>query len=324
MPARWDSAIPLTESAAYGRCELCPRRCGAARDAGERGACGADARVHVARVGLHEWEEPPISGSAGSGTIFFSGCALKCAYCQNAAISRGEHGALMDAAELARACLQLQEAGAMNVNMVTPSHHAPTIREAIRLARRQGLHLPIIWNTSGYETVEAVEACRDAVDVYLTDMKYADAQLAGALSGAADYPQVALRAIGAMVAQTGPLAYDAFGGEERLVRGVVVRHMVLPGHADDSIRVVRLLHDRFGDSIRLSLMSQYTPVIAEAAQRGDERAARCLERFPELARTLSAEEYEAVLAAADELSIEDYFWQQGDAAQESFIPDFTL
>lgn len=308
---------------AYAACHLCPRTCGADRLSGGVGACGVGAQTLVARVGLHEWEEPPLSGQTGSGTIFFSGCSLGCSYCQNAAISRGCAGQPMTVGELAEACLGLQEAGAMNVNMVTPTHFAPSIREAISLARTRGLGLPVVWNTSGYETVDAIRANAGSVDTYLTDMKYADTRLGSALSRVRDYPEVALAAIGEMVAQVGAPAYDEYHGCERMARGVVVRHMVIPGHADDSIEVVRLLHERFGSDVRLSLMSQYTPVLATAAEAGSESAQRCLREHPELGRSLDRSEYERVLDAADGLGVRDYFWQDGDAASESFIPDFS-
>lgn len=274
--------------------------------------------MRIARVGLHAWEEPPISGSAGSGTIFFTGCSLSCIYCQNARISRAACGRLFEPDELAQACLDLQRAGAMNINMVTPTHFAPGVRAAIGLARAGGLRIPVVWNTSGYERVDAIEANRGVVDVYLTDFKYADAQLAGQLSGALDYPAVALAAIEAMVEQVGLPAYDRFGGEERMIGGVVVRHLVLPGHADASMEAVQLIHEAFGARVRLSIMSQYTPPPAGAAGDVAGRASR----FPELARTLSEQEYEAVLDHADAIGVQNYFWQQGGAASESFIPDF--
>lgn len=273
--------------------------------------------MRIARVGLHAWEEPPISGSAGSGTIFFSGCSLSCIYCQNARISRRACGRPYEPDELAQACLELQRAGAMNINLVTPTHFAPGARAAIDLARAGGLRIPVVWNTSGYERVEAIEANRGTADVYLTDFKYADARLAGQLSGVPDYPAVALAAIEVMVEQAGPPAYDRFGGEDRMIGGVVVRHLVLPGQTRASMEAVQLVHEAFGSQVRLSIMSQYTPPpagIAGAAGRAD--------RFPELARTLSEQEYEAVLDHADAIGVQDYFWQQGEAASESFIPDF--
>ncbi len=297
-------------------CRLCPRLCNADRSLGERGACGADDKLLVSHVMLHHWEEPPISGTAGSGTIFFPGCSLRCAYCQNQAISRSLGGRESSVDDLASEMISLQEAGAMNVNLVSPTHFASSIRASIHKARERGLRLPIVWNTSGYETVEALRDNAGFVNVYLTDFKYADSHLAGQLSGAADYPTWALEALAEMIAQVGEPVYDDHQGSQRLVRGVVVRHLILPGQVEASLEMLRLLRSRFGSGLRLSLMSQYTPVIPSGSP--------ILCSFPELGRALTSDEYECVLDAADELGFEDYFWQEGDPAQESFIPDFDI
>lgn len=305
-------------------CDLCPRRCGADRAAGERGACGADGRLVVARAALHFWEEPPISGERGSGTVFFAHCPLRCAYCQNASIAAGEAGEAVSVERLGAMCLELQGQGALNVNFVTPTHYAPEARAAVAWARERGLALPVVWNTSGYETVEAVRANAGTVDAYLSDFKYADAELARRYSNAPDYPEVALAALEAMVEEAGRPTFDEVDGAPRLVGGVVVRHLMLPGALEDSKRAVRLVHERFGDAVLLSLMNQYTPVLADAAKAGDARAAAALRRCPELAGRVSDEEYERLLDYADELGVEDYFWQEGGAAEESFIPPFDL
>lgn len=304
------------------KCDLCPRDCGANRAAGERGLCGADDTLVVARAALHFWEEPPISGSAGSGTVFFAHCPLRCAYCQNAVIAAGGAGRVVSIERLAEICLELQEQGALNINFVTPTHYAPQARTAVALARRKGLSLPVVWNTSGYETVASVEANAGVVDVYLTDFKYASANLAARYSHASDYVDVALAALDAMVEQVGEPSFDEVDGSLRLMRGVVVRHLMLPGALEDSKRVVRLVHSCYGDRVLLSLMNQYTPVIAAAAQAGNRRAADWLRRCPELAFAVPAEEYEALLDYADDLGVQDYFWQEGGAAEESFIPAF--
>ncbi|MDB1807137.1 radical SAM protein [Eggerthella lenta] len=309
---------------ALSTCDLCPRLCGADRAAGKRGACGADGRLMVARAALHFWEEPPISGSRGSGTVFFAHCPLRCVYCQNAVIAAGEAGAEVSVERLGEMCLELQEQGALNVNFVTPTHYAPEARAAVAWARERGLALPVVWNTSGYETVAAVRANEGTVDAYLTDFKYADAELARRYSHAPDYPEVALAALEAMVEEAGRPTFDEVDGEPRLTGGVVVRHLMLPGALEDSKRVVRLVHERFGDAVLLSLMNQYTPVLADAAKAGDARAAATLDRCPELAERVSDDEYELLLDYADELGVEDYFWQQGGAAEDSFIPAFDL
>ena len=299
---------------ALSTCDLCPRLCGADRAAGKRGACGADGRLMVARAALHFWEEPPISGSRGSGTVFFAHCPLRCVYCQNAVIAAGEAGAEVSVERLGEMCLELQEQGALNVNFVTPTHYAPEARAAVAWARERGLALPVVWNTSGYETVAAVRANEGTVDAYLTDFKYADAELARRYS----------HALEAMVEEAGRPTFDEVDGEPRLTGGVVVRHLMLPGALEDSKRVVRLVHERFGDAVLLSLMNQYTPVLADAAKAGDARAAATLDRCPELAERVSDDEYELLLDYADELGVEDYFWQQGGAAEDSFIPAFDL
>ncbi|MDO4290889.1 MAG: radical SAM protein [Eggerthellaceae bacterium] len=303
-------------------CNLCPRACGVNRAAGERGVCGAGSDMAVARAALHFWEEPPISGESGSGTVFFSFCPLRCSYCQNAVIAEGGLGAPMSTDDLARAMLDLQGQGALNVNLVTATHYAPLVVDAVALARTEGLNLPVVWNTSGYETIETLRMLKGTVDVYLTDFKYASAQAAARYSQAPDYPGVALAALGEMVRQTGSPAFDEYRGQRRMTRGVVVRHLLLPGCLEDSKRVVELVCSRFGRDVLLSIMNQYTPVLRTRADAGDERAARVLERCPELARRVSEADYEALLDFADGLGVEDYFWQEGGACEESFIPEF--
>ena len=305
-------------------CDLCPRACGVNRAAGERGVCGAGDALVVARAALHFWEEPPVSGERGSGTVLFAHCPLLCCYCQNAVIAAGEAGRAVSVERLAEMCLELEAQGALNVNFVTPTHYAPQARAAVALAREQGLALPVVWNTSGYETVAAVQANADTVDVYLTDFKYTSPELAARYSKAPDYPDVALAALDEMAAQVGPPEFDEVGGQPRLVRGVVVRHLMLPDALEDSKRIVRLVHERYGNRVLLSLMNQYTPVLTDAAATGDARAVESLRRCPELARCVPDEDYERLLDYADELGVEDYFWQEGGAAEESFIPPFDL
>ena len=295
-------------------CELCPRRCRARRLDGAPGYCGAGAAVRVARAALHFWEEPPISGERGSGAVFFSNCPLRCAFCQNSDISAGGFGREVTVGRLARILLELQGQGAHDVNLVTATHYAPRVREAVRLAREAGLVVPVVYNTSGYELPGVVDALEGTVDVWLPDYKYADAALARRLSAARDYPQVALDAIGRMVAQV-----EAAGGrlvdEEGIMRrGVIVRHLVLPGQVRNSLDALDALWERFGNGIDISVMNQYTPQPRLlGAVLGD---------FPDLARAVSDQEYEAVLNHADDLGFENMWWQQGGTVSESFIPAF--
>lgn len=306
-------------------CTLCPHRCGIDRTSGVRGVCGAGDKLSVARAALHFWEEPPISGSSGSGTIFFTHCTLKCVYCQNYQISGRVCGAGQELGidELVSRCLSLQKQGALNINFVTPTHYAPLLRSCIEKARSAGLCVPVVWNTSGYETAEAIAANDGFVDVYLADFKYASNELAKAYSGVGDYVECASRALDAMVEQVGQPCFDEFNGDARMTRGVIVRHMMLPGHLRDSKDVLKLLHERYGNSIKLSLMNQYTPVLVDRRARGDLRAAAVLDAYPNLAETVDSNSYELLLDYADDLGVEDYYWQDGQTSLESFIPAFA-
>lgn len=297
--------LPSTLSA----CELCPRRCRADRAAGERGVCGATDTLRLARAALHFWEEPPISGEAGSGTVFFSGCPLKCVYCQNHEISTGNFGIDVSPERLAQIMLELQDQGALNINLVTATHYAHLLPEAIAAARAQGLAIPIVYNTSGYERVEAVRELDDLVDIWLTDFKYADAELGCALSHVPDYPSVAQSALIEMARQLERHGGGAARADGTWTRGIIVRHLVLPGHAENSCRVLDLIWDAVGD-VPISVMNQYTPNAAMRAAGG------------ELARAVTREEYERVLDHADDLGFTQMFWQEGGAVDESFTPPF--
>lgn len=299
----------LLTPGAMDACELCPRRCKAERSRGRRGICGADSTLKIARAALHMWEEPPISGEAGSGTIFFSGCPLKCVYCQNHRISTGGFGIEVSPERLVQIMLELQDQGALNINLVTATHYAHLLPDAIRQARRCGLALPIVYNTSGYERVRAVAELDGLVDVWLTDFKYADAALARDLSHVPDYPDVAAAALSQMVSQVKAAGGEKLAGDGSMRRGVIVRHLVLPGHADDSCRVLDRIWEVAGD-VPISVMNQYTP------------NQRMRDRGGELARAVTDEEYEAVLDHADDLGFTTMFWQEGGAVDESFTPPF--
>lgn len=297
--------LPPTLSA----CELCPRRCRADRAAGERGVCGAADTLRLARAALHFWEEPPISGEEGSGTVFFSGCPLKCVYCQNHEISTGNFGIDVSEERLVEIMLELQDQGALNINLVTATHYAHLLPGAIAHARMLGLTIPIVYNTSGYERVEAVRELDDLVDIWLTDFKYADAGLGRALSHVPDYPEVAEAALAEMVAAVARRGGQEARADGTWTRGIIVRHLVLPGHADDSCRVLDAIWRIAGD-VPISVMNQYTPNAAMRAAGG------------ELARAVTEEEYERVLDHADELGFSQMFWQEGGAVDESFTPPF--
>ncbi|MBQ8304906.1 MAG: radical SAM protein [Blautia sp.] len=262
--------------------------------------------VYAARAALHMWEEPCISGSRGSGTVFFSGCTLRCVYCQNHEIAEGRAGLPVTVRRLSEIFLMLQEKGAANISLVTASHFVPQILEALADAKKDGLHLPVVYNSGGYESPDTLRALNGVVDIYLPDLKYMDPDLAEAFSHARDYPEAAREAIREMVAQTGPCVFDEAG---YAVRGTIVRHLILPGHTKDSMRILSYLHETYGDEIYISLMNQYTPVIRQ-------------ERYPELNRRLTKREYQKVLSHALSIGITNGFFQEGTTAEESFIPAF--
>ena len=295
---------------AYERCELCPRRCGVDRAAGDVGVCGETGQLMVARCALDFWEEPPISGDAGSGTIFFSGCPLRCAYCQNHEISHEGAGLPVSPSRLARMMLEQQDRGALNINLVTPLHFAPHIVDAVFCAREAGLSLPVVCNTSGYERAEMVDALAGVVDVWLTDFKYADPDLAALFSAARDYPDVAASALVRMLENLRERGGCRIGDDGRMLRGIIVRHLVLPGYADDSCSVLDRVWELCGNEVDVSVMNQYTP------------NAVCRAKGGELARTVSPEEYELVLDHADELGFERMWWQESGTVSESFVPPF--
>ncbi len=287
-----------------GGCMLCPRRCGADRENGRTGICGADSRIRIARAAPHYWEEPCISGTRGSGAVFFTGCPLGCVYCQNKAISSGGAGRVYSVGELARLFESLQAQGIHNINLVTPTHYTPQIVSALDEAH---LRVPVVYNCSGYELPETLELLRGRVNIFLPDFKYADGTLAKRYSHAEDYPEVALAAIEKMLELVGEPKFDPDG---MMTSGVIVRHMVLPNQTDNSMRALRMLRSCFGDSVLVSIMSQYTPMPNQP--------------FEELARPVTDDEYELVLDYADHLGITSGFRQEGSAVGESFIPDFEV
>ncbi|MFU0828823.1 MAG: Radical SAM core domain-containing protein [Lachnoclostridium sp.] len=289
------------------KCTLCPRECGADRTRGQIGACKMTDELLVARAALHFWEEPCISGEQGSGAVFFSGCALGCVYCQNHNIAKGLAGKKITIERLSDIFIELQEKGANNINLVTPSHYVPQIIEAIDLARTKGLRLPIVYNTSAYEKVETLKLLDGYVDVYLPDLKYRSPQISKKYSGAEDYFTYASKAIGEMVRQTGKAKFNKDG---IMTRGVIVRHLTLPGYLWDSKDILEYLYGTYGDTIYISIMNQYTPLPHVKA-------------YPEINRKITAKEYEELVDYALYLGVENGFIQEGETASESFIPEFN-
>ena len=290
------------------KCALCPRKCGANRLLDKKGFCGGGRDLKIERAALHLWEEPCISGESGSGTIFFSGCTMRCIFCQNREISRGEAGKIISIERLSEIFFELKEKGANNINLVTPMHYAPQIIKALDIAKAKGFDLPIVWNTGGWELPESVEAVKDYADIWLTDFKYFDNNLAEKFSDAKEYFENASASLKKMVEQTGKAVFDEDG---IMKKGVIVRHLVLPGHTDDSKEILRWLWKNFGDSIWVSIMNQYTPLCTD-------------EKYPELFRSVTDEEYDEIIDFAVDLGFENAFVQEGGAASESFIPPFDL
>lgn len=287
-------------------CQLCPRCCGADRSTG-MGVCRTKETPMVARAALHMWEEPCISGEEGSGTVFFSGCNLGCVYCQNRKIAGGAVGRTVTAEQLAQMYLELQNQKANNINLVTAGHFLPDVVASVRMAKQGGLQIPIVYNTSSYEWAEAIAALQETVDIFLPDLKYLSPELAKRYSRAENYPEIAKKAIAQMVRQTGEPVFDQRG---ILQKGVIVRHLVLPGYVEESKRVIRYLYETYGDTVYISIMNQYTPMAGVEKQ------------YPELGRKITQEEYDEVVDYAIDLGVENGFIQEGDTADESFIPDF--
>ena len=265
--------------------------------------------VMAARAALHFWEEPCISGTEGSGAVFFSGCTLRCVFCQNHEIAAGAVGKPVTEERLSRIFLELQEKGANNINLVTATQFLPTVIPALQHAKKKGLTIPIVYNTGGYEKVETLRLLEELVDIWLPDCKYRSAELAARYSRAADYPETVKTALAEMVRQTGAPLFDRRG---MMKKGVIVRHLLLPGHVKNGKAVVKYVLETYGKTVWLSLMNQYTPL---------EQTGR-LERFPELQRKVTRREYERLLDYAIDLGLENGFIQEGKTAEESFIPAF--
>ena len=313
-------------------CRLCARDCGINRMTGA-GRCGETMDVLIARAALHMWEEPCISGTRGSGAVFFEGCPLGCVFCQNREIAhvrrgRGAVGAglaasggasgtavsrrgkAVSADQFARICLRLQSEGANNINLVTPTHYIPQIIDGIGRAREEGLAIPVVYNTASIEKPESIRLLDGTVDIYLPDLKYMDSGLSERYSHMPGYFTAAGKAIDEMVRQAGDPVFEETDQGPMMKRGTIVRHMVMPGHTEDSKRVLDYLFRTYGNGIYISIMSQYTPMPG------------IKDRFPELFRRVTKREYEKVVDYALSIGIENAFIQEGGVAKESFIPAF--
>ncbi len=288
------------------KCEICPRKCGVDRNKakGYCGVCGDG--ILVSRAALHFWEEPCISGDSGSGTVFFSGCNLRCIYCQNYQIANCTVGKEISIERLCEIFFELKNKGANNINLVTPTHYSVQISQAIKMAKEKGFNLPFVYNTSGYETREAIASLKGLVDIYLTDFKYFSSELAKRYSNASDYPEVAKDALKEMFLQCPTAVFDECG---LMKKGIIVRHLLLPGCLDDAKNVLKYLFFTYGHSIYMSIMSQYTPL-------------ENVKAYPEINRRVTSEEYNALIDFAVDLGVENAFIQEGECAEESFIPSF--
>lgn len=292
----------------YINCHICPRECGIDRTKGALGFCNASDKIVAARAALHLWEEPCISGTNGSGTVFFSGCNLQCVYCQNSAISRRCAGEEVSPERLLEIFFELKEQGAHNINLVTATHFLPTILKVIRQAKDQHINIPFVYNSSGYENVEMLKSAQGLIDVYLPDFKYMSSSLAQSYSSAPDYPAVVKRALSEMVRQKPACVFDE---KQMLTAGVLVRHLVLPGCEKDTKAILSYLYNTYQNKIYLSIMRQYTP------------PKDALLKFPKLCRPLKEKEYDRVIDYAIDLGISQAFIQEEDSVGEGFVPSFN-
>lgn len=308
-------------------CTICPRNCNVNRANHKLGVCGQTDEIKIARAALHMWEEPCVSGKNGSGTIFFTGCNLRCIFCQNREIATSKVGKIVSLERLEEIFYELKDKGANNINLVTPSHFLMQLVPLLKKVKSDGYKLPIVYNTSSYEKVEALRELEGLVDIYLPDLKYKDVALSEGYSNAKDYFEVALPAIEEMVRQVGQplfysldkreyltaMEYNERCDEEEIImkRGVIVRHLILPGSTKDSMEVLKEIYNRFGNQVFLSIMNQYTPFAH-------------IVTYPNLNRKVSKREYEKVVSYALSIGIENAFVQGENTAKESFIPDFNM
>lgn len=289
----------------FKRCNLCPRKCNVNRY-NEVGVCGMGSKLVIARASLHEWEEPCISGTTGSGTIFFTGCNLKCIFCQNEQISTKLIGKEVTVEEFANICINLQKMNANNINLVTPTHFVPLIIDGIKLAKEKGLTIPIVYNTSGYENVDTIKSLKGIVDIYLPDLKYYNDIYAIKYSHVPNYFDTATKAIKEMYNQVGK---PIFNKDNIMLKGVIVRHLMLPNLLEDTKKILDYLYNEYHNNIYISIMNQYTPI-------------KTFTRYNELNETIKDDDYNEIINYAIDLGIEKAFIQEGGTVSTSFIPDF--
>lgn len=289
-------------------CTLCPRKCHVDRTAGQTGFCGQSDKIMAARAALHFWEEPCLSGTNGSGAVFFSGCNLHCIYCQNHTIAQGQSGKEISVERLSEIFLELQDKQAHNINLVTPTHYVPQIIHALQTAKDNGLTIPVVYNTSGYENVDTLKRLEGLIDIYLPDLKYHDSTLSARYSNAPDYFAKASVAIEEMLRQTGGPVF-ADGEDSLMLKGVIVRHLLLPGCETDSRYLLQYLHQTYGNDIYVSIMNQYTPM-------------PYVTDIPAFNRRITPEVYDRIVDYAIQIGIENGFIQEGETSSESFIPAF--
>ncbi len=295
-------------TAYYRSCKLCPRKCGIDRTAGKTGYCGQSSEINIAAALLHGGEEPPVSGKNGSGTVFFTGCTLKCSFCQNSQISRESMGRTVSTDEFAEICLNLQERGAENINLVTGTHFIPSVVDALSAAKKNGLVIPVLWNSSGYETEEAVERLSSQVDLFLPDYKTADASFSSRFFNAPDYPEAVFKAVSLMCSLK-KTDFSIFETGEMIRGGVIIRHLVMPGYIESTEKFIKIYAEKFMDRAILSLMFQYSP--SAAGKNGEN---------PE--RSVSSEESDRVYDLLDFHGIENGFIQELEDSSD-WIPDFN-
>jgi len=293
------------------KCNLCPRQCNTDRDS-KCGYCNEDSTIRIARAALHFYEEPSISGEKGSGAVFFCGCNLRCVFCQNEKISRGLIGKEVSVEGLSDIFLRLESEGANNINLVTPTHYALQIKDALTIAKNKGLSVPIVYNTSAYEKKETLKMLDGLIDIYLPDFKYIDDSLAYKYSDVSDYTVYAKDAIAEMFRQVGPNIFDK---NDLMIKGVIVRHLLLPLNVKNAKGVISYLYETYNDSIYISIMNQYTPIDSVFLRKAGEK-------YPELLRKVTKREYERLMDHVLSLGIKNAYVQDGETALESFIPDF--